>query len=486
MADLERLTERLERAVGQLEKTVLKSGPERMRFGDPAHSMEAGGVSPFVEAFDAFLSGPVEQYCSQSQEIGGDVQKHAEMVKAALNLQRQLLVTASRCQQPSDSELTVLLQPISSKVREVQEFRENNRGSKQFNHLSAISESLPALGWVTMSPKPGLFVKEMKDAAIFYTNRVLKDFKDTDKKQVEWVKSYLNIWSELQVYIKEYHPTGLTWSKTGPKVSVQCLPTTPEVPPVKRNVASSPWQRFTPRFTLPKYPVDPTARTALFAEINQGANITKVLRHVSDDQKPNKNPILKAQAGPMHSAAAFGTTLKPVSSRVTATQKTSKEMTKLPPVLELDGKKWRVENQVDAQELVISNTELKQVVYMFKCHGSTLQIKGKINSITLDNCTKVGLVFDDVVGIVDVINCKDTKIQVMGKVPTISINKTDGCHIYLSKDSTQCEIISAKSSEMNILVPDAQGEFVEIPVPEQFKTVWNGKKLVTTATEMTG
>ncbi|KAG2461167.1 CAP1 protein, partial [Polypterus senegalus] len=445
MADLERLTERLERAVGQLEKTVLKSGPERMRFGDPAHSME-GGVSPFVEAFDAFLSGPVEQYCSQSQEIGGDVQKHAEMVKAALNLQRQLLVTASRCQQPSDSELTVLLQPISSKVREVQEFRENNRGSKQFNHLSAISESLPALGWVTMSPKPGLFVKEMKDAAIFYTNRVLKDFKDTDKKQVEWVKSYLNIWSELQVYIKEYHPTGLTWSKTGPKVSVQCLPTTPEVPPVKRNVASSPWQRFTPRFTLPKYPVDPTARTALFAEINQGANITKVLRHVSDDQKPNKNPILKAQAGPMHSAAAFGTTLKPVSSRVTATQKTSKEMTKLPPVLELDGKKWRV----------------------------------------VHNCTKVGLVFDDVVGIVDVINCKDTKIQVMGKVPTISINKTDGCHIYLSKDSTQCEIISAKSSEMNILVPDAQGEFVEIPVPEQFKTVWNGKKLVTTATEMTG
>uniref|UniRef100_A0A8C4SLP7 CAP, adenylate cyclase-associated protein 1 (yeast) n=1 Tax=Erpetoichthys calabaricus TaxID=27687 RepID=A0A8C4SLP7_ERPCA len=440
-----------------------------------ANPMHHGGVSPFVEAFDAFLSGPVEQYCSQSQEIGGDAQKHAEMVKAALNLQRQLLVTASRCQKPSDNELAVLLQPISSKVQEVQEFRENNRGSKQFNHLSAISESLPALGWVTMSPKPGLFVKEMKDAAIFYTNRVLKDFKDTDKKQVEWVKSYLNIWSELQAYIKEYHPTGLTWSKTVRTNSISF-----------RSVASSPWQRFTPRFTLPKYPVDPTARTALFAEINQGANITKVLRHVSDDQKPNKNPVLKAQAGPMHSAAAFGTTLKPVSSRATAPQKISKEMTKLPPVLELDGKKWRVENQVDTQELVISNTELKQVVYMFKCHGSTLQIKGKINSITLDNCTKVGLVFDDVVGIVDVINCKDTKIQVMGKVPTISINKTDGCHIYLSKDSTQCEIISAKSSEMNILVPDAHGEFVEIPVPEQFKTVWNGKKLVTTATEMTG
>lgn len=50
----------------------------------------------------------------------------------------------------------------------------------------------------------------------------------------------------------------------------------------------------------------------------------------------------------------------------------------------------------------------------------------------------------------------------MGKVPTISINKTDGCHIYLSKDSLSCEIISAKSSEMNILVPKEDGEFVSV------------------------
>lgn len=35
-----------------------------------------------------------------------------------------------------------------------------------------------------------------------------------DKKQVDWVKAYLRIWTELQAYIKEYHTTGLTWSKT--------------------------------------------------------------------------------------------------------------------------------------------------------------------------------------------------------------------------------------------------------------------------------
>lgn len=41
----------------------------------------------------------------------------------------------------------------------------------------------------------------------------------------------------------------------------------------------------------------------------------------------------------------------------------------------------------------------------------------------------------------------------MGKVPTISINKTEGCHLYLSEDALDCEIVSAKSSEMNVLVP---------------------------------
>lgn len=57
----------------------------------------------------------------------------------------------------------------------------------------------------------------------------------------------------------------------------------------------------------------------------------------------------------------------------------------------------------------------------------------------------------------------------MGKVPTISINKTDGCHVYLSKDSLSCEIVSAKSSEMNILVPGNDGDFVSILSQGHFK-----------------
>lgn len=52
--------------------------------------------------------------------------------------------------------------------------------------------------------------------------------------------------------------------------------------------------------------------------------------------------------------------------------------------------------------------------------------------------------------------------QVLGKVPTISIDKTDGCQMYLSPESLNVEIVSSKSSEMNVLVPQGNGDFVSL------------------------
>lgn len=51
---------------------------------------------------------------------------------------------------PGQSEQVNLLGPTSAKIMAIQEFREKNRSSTYFNHLSAVSESIPALGWVTI------------------------------------------------------------------------------------------------------------------------------------------------------------------------------------------------------------------------------------------------------------------------------------------------------------------------------------------------
>lgn len=65
---------------------------------------------------------------------------------------------------------------------------------------------------LSQSPAPGPYVKEMADAGTFYTNRVLKDYREKDTKHVEWSRSWLSTLTEMQAYIKKFHTTGLSWN----------------------------------------------------------------------------------------------------------------------------------------------------------------------------------------------------------------------------------------------------------------------------------
>lgn len=127
MADMQNLVERLERAVGRLE-AVSHTSDMHCGYGDSPSK----GAVPYVQAFDSLLANPVAEYLKMSKEIGGDVQKHAEMVHTGLKLERALLATASQCQQPAGNKLSDLLAPISEQIQEVITFREKNRGSKFF------------------------------------------------------------------------------------------------------------------------------------------------------------------------------------------------------------------------------------------------------------------------------------------------------------------------------------------------------------------
>lgn len=158
-----------------------------------------------------------------------------------------------------------------------------------------------------------------------------------------------------------------------------------------------------------------------------------------------------------------------------------------PPVFELEDKKWKIEYQNKQHNLLVDKTDLKHTIYIYQCKECTITVKGKVNSILIDSCNRVGLVFDDVLSTVEFINSSSVQMQVLGKVPSVVIEKTDGCQVYLSDKSLETEIVSSKSSAMNILVPnkDGSGDFVEHPVPEQFKTIIDPKnrKLLTSATE---
>jgi adenylyl cyclase-associated protein len=56
-----------------------------------------------------------------------------------------------------------------------------------------------------------------------------------------------------------------------------------------------------------------------------------------------------------------------------------------------------------------------------------------VNNIALDSCHKTGVVFSDVIASCEVINSKGVQLQTTGIVPTISVEKTDGCQLYITE-----------------------------------------------------
>merc|ERR1712106_607988 len=188
-------------------------------------------LSASVASFDNILNGPLAQFKTVSETIGGDVATLGDLVGSTFDMQKHFLQTVAASKQPKPDDLQKLLKPTSELIGEIQQYRESNRRSEMFNHLSAISESIPALGWVAVAPAPSPYVKEMNDAGQFYTNRVLKDWKEKDRTHVDWVKAWVSTLTELQAYVKKFYTTGLTWNPKGAEASVKSAGGPPPPPP---------------------------------------------------------------------------------------------------------------------------------------------------------------------------------------------------------------------------------------------------------------
>ena len=92
-------------------------------------------------------------------------------------------------QSPSYREILKELQEMMGSVNDI---RETNRGSPLFNHLSALSEGVSVLGWITVEPKPADYVTEILGSTQFYGNRVIKEYKEKSvflrKRQLDLAK----------------------------------------------------------------------------------------------------------------------------------------------------------------------------------------------------------------------------------------------------------------------------------------------------------
>ncbi|CAG9581543.1 unnamed protein product [Danaus chrysippus] len=330
-ADLESLIERLERVTSRLERlpvllsTTLTPPSSPTPLTVQVDLIETDNMS--INGYQELMQGPLQTYLQLSNQLGGDIATHANLVNEAFQEQLRYIQLATTRSKPSQAEDVQLLGPTSVKISSIQQFREKNRASKFFNHLSAISESIPALGWVAVSPTPAPYVKEMNDAGQFYTNRVLKEWKEKDKTHVEWCRAWIQLLSDLQAYVKQYHTTGLVWSGKGgapPPPPGGMPPPPPALPEVDfANMAAD-------------------DRSALFAEINKGEAITSSLRKVTSDMQTHKNPQLRQGPAPFKAPASKA----PVKALPTPG---AGSLPDKPPVFARDGKKWVIEYQKSNQ-----------------------------------------------------------------------------------------------------------------------------------------
>lgn len=463
----EKLIQRLESAVARLEVLSLRQGASSELDGDATASAD-----PAILAFDDLISQSVGRVSSAAEKIGGQVLEITKVIEEAFSTQKELLIKIKQTQKPDMVGLVEFLKPLNDVIMKASTMTEGKR-SDFFNHLKAVADSLTALAWIAYIGKdcgmsmPIAHVEESWQMAEFYSNKVLVGYKNKDANHVEWARALKELYLPgLRDYVKSHYPLGPVWSATAkttisapPKPSTSKAPAPPPPPPPSL---------FTTESAQPSSSRPKDGMSAVFDELSSGKSVTSGLRKVTDDMK-SKNRADRSGVVSM--------TEKENRVSSSAFSKTG------PPKLELQmGRKWAVENQIGRENLVIDDCDSKQSVYIFGCKNCVLQIKGKVNNITIDKCTKMGVVFTEVVAACEVVNCNGVKVQCQGSAPTISIDNTAGCQLYLSKDSLEASITTAKSSEVNVLVPGAgpDDDWGEHALPQQFVHVYKDGHFVTT------
>lgn len=406
--------------------------------------------------FETSFSAPMKEYLLLSEKQGEEVKQQAKAVSEAFQALKDFLYVASTLEKPdfASEVFQTLISPLQNKINEVIEYRDKHRGSLLFNHLSMVSEGIPALGWIAVEPTPVLYIGDMKDSVQFYANRILKE---KDAADTKWVYSYIKLLTELQLYVKNYYNTGLIWNSAGSQdknnMSTEMSSVISDSPAIETNSS--------------------THIESVFAQLNMGESITSLLHKVEKSQMTHKNPSLR-------SSSTVSSINKP--SNVSATDK---KQTKLLPKKELLGMRWNIENFEDDENIVIDNLEFNQTVYIYNCKKCTIHLKGKANTVYIDRLNNCGLIIDTLISNIEFTRCTSFVFQVLDYVPTITLDQCDQFQIYLSLKCSNTEVITSKYSNINVHIPSTgdNNDYKECPVPEMFKSTIMDGKLVTNFVE---
>uniref|UniRef100_A0A0E0GT13 Adenylyl cyclase-associated protein n=1 Tax=Oryza nivara TaxID=4536 RepID=A0A0E0GT13_ORYNI len=434
------LVERLEAAVARLEAAVASGASLSAAPRDLGDGLDAAAAAsdPAIVAYDEFVAGAVGRLTAAAEKIGGKVLDATKVLAEAFAVSKDRLVQAKQLQKPASmADAQDFFKPLNDVIAKAIAMTEGRRPD-YFNHIKSVADSLTALAWV------------------------LVEYRNKDADHVEWAKALKELYMPgLRDFVKKHYPLGPSWGPVGGAPVSQPKATAPAPKAPGAKAPPPPALPSAPLFTTEKSPKSAQPKegmSAVFQEISSGKAVTTGLRKVTDDMKTKNRSD--------RSGVVSSSTAAPAAAPEKTSRAGSFSFKSGPPKLELQmGRKWVVENQVGKKNLAIDDCDARQSVYVYGCKDSVLQVNGKVNNITVDKCTKVGIVF---------------------KLLKLSIAMVLRCNA--SNDSLGASITSAKSSEINVMVPSGatDGDWVEHALPQQYIHSFKDGQFITSPVSHSG
>lgn len=480
LARLEGVADRLERGAA--------AAPAASAPGSAASapSTPAAADDPaIVVAFDRFLQSKLQIVQAAAKEIGAEdvIESMAWLADALGMLREQFLATAS-CKKPQDADWAKIFGPVMELGQKANKACDSR--SDFFQNRKACAEALNVVMLVT-SPSPAGHVQNVLETFDFHAIKVMQKKVD---KETAWIKSLKEMLKDMKDWCNENCKMGLIWNVQG-KAAMEYFAERPlgsgsaalapapkakgkgKGPAMPKAGLAPPSEEVKAKMRGGESGGAPAPKGAGMSAVFEGIKSASTggLKKVTDDMKTKNRP--KDDVEPVVAAK---------KAPAPAPSRGNRKGPRGAPLKELQkDTNWVIENY-EGETLKIEDVTMQQLLVIINCRNVTIQVTGKVKSICIDGCERVNLICQDVLSAVELVNSDRCKVQTIGKIVAVAIDKCDGVGVILSKESLAAEITSAKSSEMNVTIPDPDGEdgdIIEMPIPEQFITKVVGKKTQT-------
>lgn len=120
--------------------------------------------------------------------------------------------------------------------------------------------------------------------------------------------------------------------------------------------------------------------------------------------------------------------------------------------------------------------DISKSVFIGNCEGTTIIIKGKFNSLSVDNSKNVVIEVDTLIGSFNINKSEGVRVNVKETVKHFQLDNSSNLALKV-KDPKELVVSHTSCAEVNVLVPKSD-DLKEHPLPTTFTSTFENDKFV--------